>query len=203
MKKVLVIASGRSSNEFSDYPYQKNGWTIVVINNAWKICENFDYWIHPKDFCGQRPQKINETQVVVNESMYMSALSNHGGELECMGAGSIALAALYWSLDCLKPNIIGLLGCDMDYTPDQNGDTHFYGKGYDIQKKTRSRGTPDPLFQAHRSKNRKSYPPSEFITYLYSRFLCESKKSNDTRIINLSSSENTMLPYTRIKPSEV
>jgi hypothetical protein len=193
VNKVLVIASGRSALEFSDYNYQENDWVVVTVNNAWKIPIIFDYWCKPKDFAGEFPTNI-PTASIITEKNFTPCLDNHGGSIQCTGAGSITLNTLYWVLDSLSPGVIGLLGCDMDYTPSSEGHTAFYGKGYDILGKTRSKGKPDPFYQAARSKNKTKLSVSEFISLLYTRFREECDKNN-TQVVNFSKSSTTLLPY--------
>jgi hypothetical protein len=201
MNKVLILASGPSVQQVNEYDYKSNGWTIVAVNNACHAYENFDYWVYPRDFCGERP-KLNDHQKEIKEEHYLPALENHGGLRACVGAGSITIGALYWALDALKPGVIAVLGSDMNYDPGPNGETAFYGVGYDIKGKTRSKGKPDPFFQAARSPNKGTYPPGEFMIYLFARFMVHAKNQN-TRVVNFSTDSKTILPYIRLSPDEI
>ena len=197
--KVLVIASGHSALQYADHDYVANGWCVVAVNNAWQVPSNYHYWCRPKDFAGPKPNTEHIT--VVTEADYEPCMLNYGGTEACCGAGSITLSTLYWALDTLKPKVIGLLGCDMDYTPDSQGHTAFYGVGYDIQKKTRSRGKPDPLFQAQRSENRKGTPVEEYLISLYNRFQQHAHDCGVT-VINFSKNTQGLLPYPHSDPAQ-
>lgn len=202
--KVLVLASGPSVKQVNDYDFKGSGWTVAVVNNACHAYSEFDYWVYPEDFCGEKPM-LTENQKEIKEAQYVPSLEKYGGQGECTGkgAGNMTLNALYWTLDNLNPDIIGILGADMNYEPRPNGETAFYGVGYDIRGKTRSRaGKPDPFFQAARSRNRGSYTPREFLIYLFARFLVHAKQQN-TRVVNFSNDAKSLLPYEKLDPNEV
>ena len=184
MTKVLLIASGLSANQYKEYNYKKNGWTIVAINNGWQVTNDWDHWIHPPDYKGMRPKAISRHQNIVER--YSKQILNYGGQKEC--GFSITLTAGYWALSELKPSVIGLLGADMNYTPDKNGKTHIYGVGLDIQKN----GIPDPDRMA------KVYGKDDpnYLTNIYMRFHSIAK-DNSCEVFNFSTLENSRLPYPR------
>jgi hypothetical protein len=65
MSKVLMIGSGRSATQFHDYDYIGNGWTIAVVNNAWKITDDWDYFIPSTDY-KDRPVQLKPEQKIID-----------------------------------------------------------------------------------------------------------------------------------------
>ncbi len=198
MKKTLIIASGLSANEYHDYDYADNGWTIVAVNSAWQVCNDWTYWVHTNDYDGPRPTSLNPEQVEIwakhenPQYEYCRVLNKYGGQYQC-GIG-ISINASYWVLDVLKPDILGYLGNDLTYTPNENGNTHFYGVGRDIKKN----GIPDPVFAAkHFGKGNPNY-----IWDLYCRFDTYAKQAG-CKVVNLSTAKETRLPYERMNPRDV
>jgi hypothetical protein len=122
---VLVIGSSPdalrakawSNGQFSN---------IVVMNNAWKIREDWDYLVYPEDFPPERrPQSVNSSQAIIEYTDYVPAQNEFGGVIYI--GGTMAFTAAYWVLHALKPDIIAFVGCDMIYPA--NSSTHFYGQG--------------------------------------------------------------------------
>jgi hypothetical protein len=188
MNKVLLIASGMSAKEVHDYDYKANGWTIVAINNGWRVTEDWDLWVHAGDFDGERPEVIKDTQEECKK--YADSLKHFGGHKEC--GYSITLCASYYSLWKYKPDVMGFLGCDMNYTPDADGNTHIYGVGSDIKK----RGIPDPdRMVAQYAKGNENY-----LNDLYMRLVSEAESWSNCKVYNLSSVTDTRLPYNKAKP---
>jgi hypothetical protein len=191
MKKVLILASGLSAKQYDDYDYKANGWTVVAVNNGWMAAENqWDYWVRANDYKGSRPTKILPHQTEVKR--YGDSLRKYGGHHLC--GYSITLCASYYSLDVIKPKVIGYLGADMNYEPNENGDTHIYGVGYDIQKN----GIPDP----DRMIKRYGGDDPKYITRIYNRFADIAEKEG-VKIYNFSIMENTRLPYNKIDVSNL
>ena len=148
------------------------------------MTDKWTYWIHPNDYKGTKPEVINLNQVEINANGYGKSLRKYGGIHEC--GFSIMLNASYWVLDSLNPSEICYLGADMNYSPDQNGNTHFYGVGIDI----RSKGISDPDLMV---KKRSNGDP-EYLTSIYNRFQ-KIANENECLLYNLSKEENTRLPY--------
>lgn len=188
MNKVLLLASGMSASEVHDYDYKANGWTIVAINNGWQVTEDWDIWVRPPDFDGKRPEVIKDTQEVCKQ--YSESLKHFGGHKAC--GYSITLCASYYSLWKYKPDVMGFLGCDMNYTPDADGNTHIYGIGSDIKK----RGIPDPdrMVQQYAKGN------ENYLNDIYMRLVSEAERWSNCKVYNLSSVIDTRLPYNKAKP---
>jgi len=187
MKKVLLVASGLSANQYYDYKFKDNGWIIIAVNNGWMACEKeWDYWVKSNDYNGAKAMPI-KNQTVVKE--YGSALKKYGGQKTC--GYSITLNAGYWALANLNPDVIALLGADMHYTPDKDGNTHIYGKGNDIIKN----GIPDP----DRMVNVHGGGKENFLENIYLRLETVANKQK-CNIYNVSQNIDTRLPYERVLP---
>ncbi|MBI1172013.1 hypothetical protein GC209_11480 [bacterium] len=103
---------------------------IVVINNAWRIRDDWDDLCCPWDFPEDRRPRPRPGQRLILQEEFVPAQNLYGGFV--YAGGTMAFTTAYWMLAALKPQVIAVLGCDMQY-PTQ-GPTHFYGTG-----------TPDPL----------------------------------------------------------
>ena len=130
MGNILILGSGPNAIEILDQDlsiYDK----IVVINNAWRILEDWTDHIYPHDFPDQnKPNMLKSSQQKVEERQFVNIQNQYGGFV--YAGGTMAFTALYWVLGHYKSEAIDILGCDMVYP--KTGSTHFYGKG-----------TPDPL----------------------------------------------------------
>jgi hypothetical protein len=186
MNKVLIIGSGHSALEYKKY--ENENFIIVVVNNAWKVTENWDYWVSAGDYKGDRPTLIKENQKIITGKDYNLAMSKHGHVNKC--GFSIMLNASYWVIENLNPNVIFYLGADMNYKPDNNGNTHFYGIGYDI--KTYKKSDPDIMVELNSKGN------NNFLNDIYMRFY-DIAKNKGIEVYNLSSEKNTRLPYPKHK----
>jgi hypothetical protein len=189
MKKVLLLASGLSAKEINDYDYKANGWIVVAINNGWLAYPNWDHWVKSKDYKGKKPEKILDHQVELLD--YNTTLKKYGGIQEC--GYSVTLAASYYALDYFKPDIIGYLGSDMNYEPNEFGHTHIYGLGLDIQKNKIS--DPDRMAERYGKKD------PNYLKNIYMRFYNIAQEKN-TKVYNFSSDENSRLPYLKSKAYE-
>jgi hypothetical protein len=185
-QKVLLVASGFSSRLITEYNYIDNGWTIIVINHGWMATDDWKYWVRSSDFKGNRPT-IKPDQIEI--SNYSNSLGAFGGHGQC--GFSITLCAAYWSLQNLKPNVVGFLGADMNYTPNKDGHTHIYGKGLDIIKN----GIPDP----DRMVNKHSKDDPNYLKNIYNRF-AEKASERGCSVYNFSNDPNTRLPYPKKQP---
>lgn len=188
-QKVLLIASGHSATQVNEYEYKANGWTIVAINNGWQATDDWDWWIAPPDYKGTVPVSIKPPKQKVPS--YGKSLGKFGGQIAC--GYSITLNAGYWALDQLKPDVIGFLGADMDYTPDaETGHTHFYGVGFDIE--ANGIADPDRMVDMYAKGN------DNYLTEIYQR-LSTIAGENGCKVYNLSQGGTTRLPYPRANPS--
>jgi hypothetical protein len=186
MCKVLIVASGQTA--INAPLYEDKVDYVVVINNAWKAVNKWDYWIRPHDYRGEKIKRIlKNNQKVITPDEYECSLKKFGDYRAC--GLSITLNSSYWVLDNLKPTSIYYLGADMNYTPDEFGNTHFYGKGHDIL--TQGISDPDRMVQ-RRSKGNPNY-----LNELYLRFKMIAKEHN-CNVYNLSNIENTRLPFPKV-----
>lgn len=185
---VLILGSGRSVEDY--HKYANKNFIIVAVNNAWAVTEDYDYWIRPGDYYGSCPDKLLPHQKAIGGE-YNKALNKHGGVNKC--GFSMMLAASYWVLEEIKPNNIYYLGADMNYRPDEKGNTHFYGKGYDIQKWKMS--DPDLMVKVQKQKGNKN---PNYLNDIYMRFYWIAEKQG-TKCYNLSKDPDTRLPYPKIE----
>lgn len=182
---VIILGSGKSVLEYPKY--KKYNFTVVVVNNAWKATDDWNYWIRPGDYKGESPANIGADQKIVTGQEYNLAMRSYGHVTEC--GFSIMLNASYWVMEALKPKNIYYLGADMNYEPDENGNTHFYGVGFDIK----NFGVSDPDRMAMRMK--KTRP--DYLREIYMRFY-NFAQERGIGVYNLSSEKNTRLPYPKI-----
>lgn len=193
MTKVLLLASGMSVKQHEDYPYKENGWIILAVNNAWAAAPDlWDYWVRAGDYKGKRPTYIKDHQTEVKS--YRDSLNKYGGQKEC--GYSITLNAGYWALDKLQPSVIGLLGADMNYTPAEDGSTHFYGVGWDVKNNKCGKPDPDRMADLYGRNN------PNYLHDIYMR-LAHKAKEQGCKVYNLSTVEDTRLPYEKVTPSSL
>jgi hypothetical protein len=122
---VLILGSGPNAVQAKNWPRDLFD-SVVAINNAWQVCEDWDYLIHPEDFDPDRmPPAVTADQQIVTAQDYVPAQNAYGGFV--YAGGTMAFTAAYWALRALRPKVMAFLGCDMVY-PDK-GPTHFYGTG--------------------------------------------------------------------------
>lgn len=187
--KVLMLASGLSGAQVTEYPYKENGWYVIAINHGWMhYPDEWDYWIHSTDFKGDGGTYPAGYESKPNTSQYSEVLRNFGGHTDC--GFSITLASAYNALWYCKPKMIGFLGADMNYSPNENGDTHVYGVGIDIRKN----GIPDPDRMVEEYGNGPDY-----LKNLYLRF-AEVALKQQCWVYNFSADPNTRLPYKQTTP---
>ncbi len=125
-KIILILGSAPDvvrSRAWPRMPFH----SIVAINNAWRVRDDWDYLVHAGDF----PQSAMPAPYLVHgrrvhsAADYVPAQNAYGGFVYAGATMSITTA--YWALHKLQPDVMAFLGCDMTY--DQNGPTHFYGYG--------------------------------------------------------------------------
>ena len=130
LNTVLILGSAPDAVHSRLWPREVFS-SIVAINNAWRVREDWDYLVHADDFPDERlPSTIPRSSTIVSSTEFVPAQNWFGGFV--YAGGTMAFTASYWALKFLRPDILAFAGCDMIYAPD--GPTHFYGKG-----------SPDPL----------------------------------------------------------
>ncbi|MEM9498762.1 MAG: hypothetical protein AAGA28_12645 [Pseudomonadota bacterium] len=122
---VLILGSSPTAIESQAWP--RHGFSsIVALNNAWKVRDDWDYLVVPDDFPEEcRPMTLNAGQEIVGSAEYVPANNRFGGVV--YAGGTMAFSAGYWALAALRPRVMAFFGCDMVYPED--GPTHFYGSG--------------------------------------------------------------------------
>jgi hypothetical protein len=108
--------------EAADWPRDFD--QLVVINNAWRVRQDWDFAIYPWDFPVERRAVASAGQVLVDEADFVPAQNAYGGFV--YAGATMAYTAAYWALFALRPSVLAVFGCDMHYPP---GQTHFYGAG--------------------------------------------------------------------------
>ena len=127
--RVLMLGSAPMAAEAA--AWRREPFDLVLaINNAWRIRPDWDVAIHPHDFPAERQARPGPGQRVVTEAEFVPAQNAYGGFV--YAGATMAFTAAYWALQALRPSVIAVYGCDMQYPA--SGPTHFYGTG-----------TPDPL----------------------------------------------------------
>ena len=192
MTKVLIVGSGPSARQYDLYQYKENGWSVVVVNNAHVAVDDWDLWIKSTDYEGLHPDPKNIKPYQKLLASYVPSLNKYGGQHAC--GFSTMLNASYAVLDHMKPSVIGYLGADMNYTPNDKGETHVYGVGFDIKK----HGMPDP----ERMIQHWSRGDPNFLEKIYQRF--DGIASGEgCKVYNFSRDIETKLPYQRVKVEDI
>lgn len=177
MSKVLILGSAPSAVEAANWRWDSFDH-VVVINNAWRIRDDWSHLIHPEDFPeDRRPVSLLPGQKMVTYRDYVPAQNRQGGFV--YAGGTMAFTAGYWALDALKPSLLCYFGCDMVYP--KEGNTHFYGTG-----------AADPLRADVTLANLPA--KARRLQYFAARIGCT--------VVNLSPYES-VLPFPRLKPEEV
>ena len=123
-KHVLIIGSGPNAVKAAEL--QTTFDAIVVINNAWRVREDWTHLIYPFDFPKERwPEEIKLSQNIITEKEFVPIQNQYGGFI--YAGATMAFTAGYWVLGAFKPSYISFIGCDMHYP--KIGKTHFYGQG--------------------------------------------------------------------------
>ncbi|WP_223423418.1 hypothetical protein [Tateyamaria pelophila] len=124
-KPVLVL--GSAPNVMASRYLPKSFFSsIVAINNAWQVRDDWDYHIAPDDFAQDRmPQGLSAGQALIRSDAYVPANNAYGGII--YAGATMAFTAGYWVLSALRPSAIIFWGCDMMYPAQGKG--HFYGAG--------------------------------------------------------------------------
>lgn len=206
LDSVIIVGSGKNSINIRDWEIDPDKTKVVVVNNAWNVTSKWNYFIVSPDYKKEIPALnfLNEMQmftrkgrlvydenikktVILPDRGYEAALYPFGGHEACGYA--ITLNAAYWTLMFLRPKKIAFIGCDMNYTPSEDGSTSFYGVGDDIKEN----GIPDPdrMVKVHLNDEK------DGLQKIYNRFR-EIAALNKIKVYNLSDDPDTRLPYPKI-----
>lgn len=124
-RTVLILGSAPNVLTARDLPKSLFS-SIVAINNAWSVRDDWDYHISPDDFPDARkPQHLAATQQLIGAQDFVPANNQYGGIV--YAGATMAFTAGYWALAALRPSAMVFIGCDMVYSG--SGNPHFYGKG--------------------------------------------------------------------------
>lgn len=193
MNKVLILASGLSARKVHEYAYKEKGWIIVTVNHGWMVTPDWHYNVIPDDYEGQLANPTDD-QMIIWPTECKVIQNKFGGKHAC--GLSITLTASYWALGKLNPYVIGFLGADMNYTPNEHGHTHIYGVGLDI--KVHKMPDPDRMVKtAQKLGLEKNY-----LEFIYKRFETKAEENN-CKIYNFSDDPLTRLPYKQISVTDL
>ena len=124
-KPVLVLGSAPDVMVARNVPRSAFS-AIVVINNAWRVRDDWDYHVAPDDFPKDRmPGSLRDGQQFIGSDAFVPANNAYGGII--YAGATMAFTAGYWALSTLRPSQMLFCGCDMVYPAHGRG--HFYGKG--------------------------------------------------------------------------
>lgn len=124
-KPVLILGSAPGVLAARDLPKSLFS-SIVAINNAWSVRDDWDYHISPEDFPEDRaPVNLTSGQKRIGAAEFVPANNAYGGII--YAGATMAFTAGYWVLAALRPAAMIFVGCDMVYSG--TGNPHFYGKG--------------------------------------------------------------------------
>ena len=193
MKKVICVGSGPGGVDYVNNIPNLDGMDVVGVNNVWKGTDRWTNLIYAGDYYDAHkivvtnPDKQKLHSRGSFQKSYIWGSNNMPWEQARIYCGlPIYFTTMYWTMYYLKPDVIGCIGFDMDYTPGPDGSTSFYGVGYDMK----TRGEPDPLYQfKHRYKDLED-PMGTLLERLDNKTIevgCE--------IVNLSDNPKTQLKW--------
>jgi len=193
MKKVVCVGSGPKGVDYVNNIPNLDNIDVVGVNNVWKGTDRWTSLIYAGDYYDKdkivvkdpKKQKLY-TRSSFQKSYIWGANNMHWEKARIYCGLPIYFTTMYWTLYYLQPKLIGCIGFDMDYTPQSDGSTSFYGLGYDMQ----TRGEPDPLYQfRHHYKDLKD-PMGTLLERL-------QNKANQVgcKIVNLSDNPKTQLKW--------
>jgi len=122
--KVIIVGSGVNCREINSW--NTEGYLIVVVNNAWKAVNRWNYLCYPGDFTD-----LPKGRGILVTGRHINTLVAKSGILRKSYHGTMFFTASYWALVALNPSEIGYIGMDMQYDKPNNA---FYGDA-----------KPDPL----------------------------------------------------------
>ena len=122
----ITLITGSAPDEVHSMEQDKQFFdSIVVINNAWYLCEDQGYLVHPDDFpLENKPKNISKNQRIITADYYVPVPNGFGG-LFYAGV-NMTFTSAYWALGALKPDIITFIDDNLVNPPDGKT-THFYG----------------------------------------------------------------------------
>jgi hypothetical protein len=189
--KILVIVSGLSSRQVKDWEIKNH--FVATINNAWKIYPDFHFAFYAGDLPKEDiPVSEHRDRMFISDlvgpyrNKFTFNICRHALQI---GNVTSLVMTLYWMLWYsesvgLDLESIGLIGCDLNYEPDENGFTHFYGIGRDIL----TTGIPDPF----REKGK-----YDLIAQLIN--INNIAKNRAIELINYSDDPKSLLPFRKGK----
>lgn len=205
--KVICIGSGRNMPLINEWDTE--GITICGVNNTWKGTDKWDVLLHAGDYPYKKQiKKTRPEQKIVSRNGLEGFIYSYTGCSSCPDEPKkmdfeearihlglpIYFTLTYWVLHYLNPTHIGFLGFDMNYNPGENGETTFYGTGYDMKK----RGVPDPLYQFRTVPEYKKHGDAMMGILMdrlnMRRFGCD--------LYNLSDDPTSILPWKQIDIDE-
>jgi len=130
LNAVLILGSAPDAVRVREFDLSRCS-SIVVLNNAWQLRDDWTHIVYPEDFVeARRPAEVSG-KTVVEYDQFVPANNQFGGII--YAGGTMAFTGAYWALAALRPDLLIFLGCDMVYDGDPTA-SHFYGQG-----------EPDPL----------------------------------------------------------
>lgn len=128
----LLMGSGQQSNQVPKW--NTKGWTIGAIHNAWSIIpDRVDYFFVSGDFIpapyNKPPKEFKSRVRVVTYDEYDGPSQRERFGRQRFGIGATMLFnAAYWILGELQPEVLGFVGCSMDYPQGQPNTFYKGGK---------------------------------------------------------------------------
>lgn len=194
--KVICMGSGKNMTNINDW--DTSGIKICGVNNTWRGTDKWDVLLHAgdypykKDITKTRPeQKIVSREGADGFKKSYVGMAGMPWERARIHLGlPIYFTLTYWALYHLRPTHIAFIGFDMNYTPGPEGETTFYGQGYDMK----TRGIPDPLYQFRVIPEYKEHGDAMF-GILLDRL---KERLGNTQLWNLSDDPTSVLPWEQI-----
>lgn len=200
MKKVICMGSGKNMIHINDW--DTDGITICGVNNTWRGTDKWDVLLYAGDYPHKKEiTKTRPTQETVSREGSRGFKNSYIGMSPDMPWSEarihlglpIYFTMTYWALHYLKPDAIGFIGFDMNYTPGPEGETTFYGKGHDMI----TRGVPDPLYQFRTVPEYKAHGDA-MMGILMDRL----ERRSTAKLFNLSDDPTSILPWKQISFQE-
>lgn len=121
---ILYIGSGNSAKQALSI--DRSEYTVVCLNNAWRLFENFDVWIHSGDFPSENYPKTKNYNLEISYKEYSQAIKSFCAEKnidtkypEFWVGYTMFFQGLYWLMHNFPNEEIHLLGFDHDYNPEK------------------------------------------------------------------------------------
>lgn len=193
--KVICLGSGPNMTLINEW--DTKDVPIVAVNNVWKGTDKWDYLIHAGDYPDRRVIKKNKsTQEIHTYGTSKSYTHSYASMAEMPYQHAKIFLGLpmyftcaYWTMHYLKPTSVAFLGFDMNYDPEEDGSTAFYGVGHDIK----NRGIPDPFYQFQKEYSDLIDPMKTLMGRLDN-----IRTKHKVKFYNLSERANSHLPWPKI-----